>query len=149
MKVDRQWSIPLYAIGLTAFISALLALINIGSSVAFNALVSLVAAGLFSSYIISISLMMRKRWKGEPIPFGPWNMGRADWPVNTFALLYTLIVTVFSFFPPVTPVTAVSMSWSCAVYGGTVLFGLLFWAVRVRLWTRGSWNKRKVDNGRL
>jgi choline transport protein len=146
MKVDRHWSIPLYAIGLTAFINALLALINIGSSVAFNALVSLVVAGLFSSYIITISLMMRKRWTGEPIPFGPWNMGRAGWLVNSLALLYTLIVTVFSFFPPVTPVTGVSMNWSCAVYGGTVLSGLSFWAVRGRhQWKGPLMDKRFVE----
>jgi choline transport protein len=131
-KVDPHWAIPLYSIALTTLINALLALLNIASTVAFNALVSLVAAGLFSSYIVTISLMIRKRRTKEPIAFGPWNMGRYGLAVNIYALCYTVIVTVFSFFPPTTPVTAVSMNWSIAVYGGAILFGLVFWVVSGR-----------------
>ena len=111
-QVDPRFAIPLYSIGLTALISCLLGLINIGSSVAFNAIISLVAAGFFSTYIITITLMIRKRLSGEPIEFGPWNMGRWGLAVNVYAVLYSIIVTVFSFFPPATPVTAVSMSKS-------------------------------------
>lgn len=144
--MDQRWAIPLYAIALTAVINALLGLINIASTVAFNAIVSLVAAGLFSSYMISISLMLRKRIKKEPIPFGPWNMGRAGFAVNVYALAYTVIVTVFSFFPPATPVTAVSMNWSCVVYGGTVIFGLVFWVVKGRKqWEGPLMDRRFVD----
>ncbi|KAF2471005.1 putative amino acid permease [Lindgomyces ingoldianus] len=131
-KVDGRWAIPLWSIALTALINSLLALINIGSTVAFNAIVSLVVAGLFSSYVITISLMIRKRLTGEDIPFGPWNMGRCGLVVNVYALLYTIIVTFFSFFPPATPVTAMTMNWSCVVYGGTVIFGLIFWVTRGR-----------------
>ncbi|KAF1974223.1 amino acid transporter, partial [Bimuria novae-zelandiae CBS 107.79] len=135
-KVEPPSAIPLHAIALTAFINALLGLINIGSTVAFNAILSLVAAGLFSSYIISISLMIRKRLAKEHIPFGPWNMGRYGLAINVYALLYTIIVTMFSFFPPATRVTAVSMNWSCAVYGGVVIFGLLFWVIRPKAMER-------------
>jgi choline transport protein len=141
--VDHRWAIPLYSIALTAVINALLGLIVIGSTVAFNALVSLIAAGLFSSYIITISLMIRKRLTKEPILFGPWSMGRYGMAVNIYALCYTIIVTVFSFFAPATPVTAVSMNWSIAVYGGTILFGLLFWAVSGRKQWKGPLMDRR------
>ncbi|KAF2268243.1 amino acid transporter [Lojkania enalia] len=129
LPVDPRWSIPLYSIALTALINSLLALINIGSTVAFNAIVSLIAAGLFSSYIITIGLMVRKRVKEEHVPFGRWNMGKYGLAVNIYALLYTTIVLVFSFFPPMLPITAVSMSWSCVVFSGVIIFGLLFWMV--------------------
>ncbi|KAF2198697.1 amino acid transporter [Delitschia confertaspora ATCC 74209] len=142
-KVDRRWSIPLYSIALTAIINSLLALINIGSSVAFNAIVSLLAAGLFSSYIVTISLMIRKRVVGEHIPFGPWNMGKYGFAVNVYALLYSIIAMVFSFFPPTTPVTAVSMNWSIVVYSGVVIFGLIFWVVRGRKQWQGPLMDRR------
>ena len=122
----------MHAVALTGLINALLGLINIASTAAFNAIVSLISAGLFSSYIISISLMIRKRLSQEQIQFGPWSMGRVGLVVNVYALLYTIIVVVFSFFPPTLPVTAVSMNWSCVVYGGTVIFGLIFWVIRGR-----------------
>ena len=130
--MDPKWAIPLYSIAITAIINALLALINIVSTVAFNAIVSLVAAGLFSSYIITISLMIRKRLLGDPIQFGPWNMAGAGLAVNVFALLYAVVAMVFSFFPPATPVTFVSMNWSVAVFGTTIAFGLVFWVVKGR-----------------
>ncbi|KAF2182538.1 hypothetical protein K469DRAFT_740232 [Zopfia rhizophila CBS 207.26] len=142
-RVDRRWAIPLYSIGLTALINSLLALINIGSTVAFNAIVSLVAAGLFYSYIFTISLMIRKRLIGEHIPFGPWNMGKYGLAVNLYALLYTIIVTFFSLFPPATPVTAVTMDWSCAIFSATVIFGLIFWAVSGRYHWQGSLMDRR------
>lgn len=128
-QVDDKFTIPLYAIAVSALINALLGLINIGSTVAFNAIISLLSAGLFSSYLITMGLLIRKRLVGEPMYFGPWTLGRLGLPVNLFAFTYTLIVMVFSFFPPAQPVTAQSMNWSCAVFGGVVIFGLIYYAI--------------------
>ncbi|KAI9840833.1 MAG: hypothetical protein M1838_003892, partial [Thelocarpon superellum] len=90
-RVDPSTKLPLYAIAVTTIISLLLALINIGSAVAFNALTSLVVAGFFSSYAISISLITIRRFYGEPIQWGPWNMGKFGLPVNLFAMVYIVI----------------------------------------------------------
>lgn len=119
----------MFAIGITAVCNACLALINIGSTVAFNAIISVLAAGLFSSYLITIGLLIRKRLVGEPLHFGPWQLGKWGLPVNIIAWLYTLLVMVFSFFPPAIPVTAMTMNWSCVVFGGIVMFGLMYYAI--------------------
>lgn len=128
-QVDQRYKIPLWAVGFTALFNALLALINIGSTAAFNAVVSLVVAGLSSSYLISISLLIRWRLSKEHIPFGPWSLGSWGLTVNIIAIFYTIITFVFSFFPPSTPVTPVSMNWSVVVYIAVLVFGLLFWAL--------------------
>lgn len=120
----------MWTIALTAVINALLALINIGSSVAFNAIVSLVVASYLSSYLIPIVIMIIKRLGNEPIHFGPWHLGRWGLPINVFAAAYTLMTVIFSFFPPALPVTAETMNWSCVVYGGVVILGIIFYAVR-------------------
>ena len=127
--IDQRLHIPLYALGVTAIINAALGCINIGSSTAFNAIISLLSAGLFSSYLITIGLLIRKRIVREPIYFGPWSMGRFGLPINVLAFTYTLIVMVFSFFPPAVPVTIVTMNWSCVVFGGIVILGLIYYAL--------------------
>ena len=127
--VDERFHIPLYALGVTAVINACLGLINIASTTAFNAILSLLSAGLFSSYLITIGLLIRKRIVGERIHFGPWAMGRFGLPINIIAFSYTLIVMVFSFFPPAVPVTAVSMNWGCVVFIGVVIIGLVYYAL--------------------
>jgi choline transport protein len=71
--------------------------------------------------------MIFKRLRKEPIAFGPWKLGRWGLPINVFAAAYTLITLIFSFFPPSVPVTAVTMNWSCVVYGGVVIFGIIFY----------------------
>ncbi|KAL9625354.1 MAG: hypothetical protein Q9160_000417 [Pyrenula sp. 1 TL-2023] len=57
-------SIPVIAIAVTTVISVLLSLINIGSSVAFNDVVSLSVVGLWSSYLVGNSLFLWRRVTG-------------------------------------------------------------------------------------
>ncbi|MCJ1476211.1 hypothetical protein MMC13_004877 [Lambiella insularis] len=130
--VNPRTTLPLNAILLCAFCVALLGLINIGSTVAFNAIVSLTIAGLYGSYLIPILLLLLKRAKNDAIRFGPWRMGRAGLPVNVVAVCFLLISIVFSFFPPGVPVNPVTMNWSVVVFWGAVILGLGYYAVRGR-----------------
>lgn len=128
-KVNSTLALPLRAIVLCSVLPCLIALINIGSTAAFNAIVSLTEAGLFTSYLIPICLMMLKKLKGETIHFGPWKMGwRFGLAVNMFSSVFLILSVFFSFFPAATPVTAVSMNWSIAVFGGFVIIGLMWYA---------------------
>lgn len=119
----------MWTIALTGAINSLLGLINIGSSVAFNAIVSLVVSSYLSSYLIPIILIIQKRLKDERIDFGPWNLGRWGLPINIFAVAYTLLTVVFTFFPVSVPVTAVTMNWSCVVYGGVIILGIIYYVL--------------------
>ena len=127
--VDKRTALPLRSISFCAIVAAIIGLINIGSTVAFNAIVSLSIAGLFTSYLIAIVLMIIKRIKGDTINFGPWSLGRAGLPVNILSACFVIISTFFSFFPPATPVTLMTMNWSCLMWGGSTLIGLAYYAV--------------------
>jgi len=132
-RVDRRTGIPLRAALASTVASALLLLINIGSTVAFNAIVSITTAGLFTSYAIPIALMLRKRLLGEEVRMGPWRMNATmGLAVNVFAVAFLLISLFFSFWPPALPVTLVTMNWSCAVFGGVVVLGVMWYAVAGR-----------------
>ena len=130
--VDKRTALPLRSIGFCSIVAAIIGLINIGSTVAFNAIVSLSIAGLFTSYLIVIVLLIIKRIKGDTINFGPWTLGRAGLPINILAACFVIISTFFSFFPPATPVTLKTMNWSCLMWGGSTLIGLAYYAVRGR-----------------
>lgn len=105
----------------------LLGLINIGSTVAFSAVLSLMIAGLFSSYLVPQFLMILKRAQKQPMELGPWNLGRFGLPINIFAFLFTLLTLILSFFSPAVPVTPVTMNWSIVVFSGVVIFGMIFY----------------------
>ncbi|KAK2861433.1 hypothetical protein FQN49_004199 [Arthroderma sp. PD_2] len=131
-KIDKRFVVPLNSLYVSFFIVCLLSLINIGSTVAFQAIISLGTASLLSSYIISISCVRLKRWRGEPLPPARWSMGAWSSTVETIAILFLLIAFSFSFFPLTKTVDVTTMNWSCAIYGGVVIFALIYYFVYAR-----------------
>lgn len=126
--VEPRTKLPLYAISLSALITMLLGLINIGSSAAFNAVASLVVAGFLGSYILPISLLLYNRISNpSSIHYGPFSLGRFGIATNIFALLWTILVMAFSFFPAAIPITPSTMNWSCLLWGGATTFGFAFY----------------------
>ena len=121
---------PVWSIFCSTVISLLLALINIGSTVAFNAFTGLVIAGFYSSFLIAASLILLERVtkRDTPVNWGPFTLGRAGIPVNLVAMAYSIVGIFFSFWPPEVDPTPTSMNWSVAVYGGVLLFSFGFWA---------------------
>ncbi|KAI4219915.1 MAG: hypothetical protein L6R36_007991 [Xanthoria steineri] len=125
--VKPGWLIPLNSIMVCFIVTCLLSLINIGSAVAFNAIVSLGTAALFSSYAISISCILVKRWRGEPLRPRRWSLGKWGAPVNGAALVIMALFYFFSFWPLFTPTEASTMNWSIAIYGAVVFFAVVFY----------------------
>ena len=129
--------IPLNAVILSLFITVVLALINIGSTAAFNSIISLLVSSLFTAYFISISCILLKRIRGEPLPPSRWSMGRFAVPVNIIAILYIVFAFVMSFFPTAKQVTPVSMNWSVLVWGVFVIFSIIVYFVQGRYVYKG------------
>lgn len=85
----------------------LLSLINIGSAVALNAILSLSTLALYVSYLIPIILLVMKRFRKEPIALGPWNLGRWGLIINLYAIIFGVFVVIWLPFPSVCiPVTS-------------------------------------------
>jgi choline transport protein len=110
-------------------VTCLLSLINLGSSVAFNAIVSLTVGAIISSYIISISCVALRRIRRQPLPRARWSLGRAGLACNIIAVLFLLLVYVFAFFPLAPTVEPESMNWSSLIYGVVVLFSVCYYFV--------------------
>jgi choline transport protein len=145
-QVDTRTALPLYSILVSTVISLLLALINIGSTAAFNAIMSINVAAFFSSYIIPIALLLHKRLRNDPekdnLRWGPWHMGPIFGPfVNVIGLAYTAITMFFSFFPNDYNPTLVNMNWSCVLFGASIIFSMAFYM----FWGKHSYKWPIVD----
>lgn len=129
--MEPHTALPLYCIGLSTAISVLLALFNIASTTAFNALTSLVIASFYSSFTLSAGVLLHKRLRTAPehMFYGPFQLGRAGLPVILLSIAYSVIGIFFSFWPATSEVTAMTMNWSVLVFFAVLIFSLLFWAV--------------------
>jgi choline transport protein len=135
VKVGTE--IPLNAVLLSLSITVVLSLVNIGSTVAFNSVVSLLVSSLFSSYFISIGCILLKRLRGEPLPPSRWGMGRFAIPMNVIALSYILFAFVMSFFPPAKAVTPATMNWSILVWGAIIILSTVSYYLHGRTQYKG------------
>ncbi|RJE24713.1 permease, partial [Aspergillus sclerotialis] len=131
-KVNGTFTVPLNALCVSLVIVSLLALINLGSSIAFNAIMSLGTAALLSSYIISVSCVRLRRWKNQPLPPVRWSMGRFAPICDTISILFLTIVLAFSFFPLSRQVNAQSMNWSIVIFSGVVIVSLTYYFLYAR-----------------
>jgi amino acid transporter len=101
-------------------VTILLSLINVGSQVALNAIISLTITSLMSAYIVSIGCVLLKRLRGEALPPHRWSLGRFGMAVNIGAMAFLLPIFVFAFFPLSTSVTRETMNWSVVMYVGVI-----------------------------
>ncbi|KAF4219531.1 hypothetical protein CNMCM8980_009350 [Aspergillus fumigatiaffinis] len=131
-KVNPTFTVPLNALCVSLVIVSLLSLINIGSSVAFNAIMSLGTAALLSSYIISITCVRLRRWRNQPLPPARWSMGRFTPFVDTVSILVLIIIWVFSFFPLTEQVNPTTMNWSVVIFGGVTLLSLVYYQLHAK-----------------
>ncbi len=128
--VKPGWNIPLNAVLLTFLITCLLSLINIGSSVAFNAIGSLAVSALLGTYLISFTFLIMRRIRGPALPSSRWSLGRFGLAINIGAVAFLAVVWVFVFFPVSTPVTAESMNWNVVMFCGTMIFAIAYYFAR-------------------
>jgi len=95
-KVSPGSNIPLRAVLVSFMATTLLSLINIGSSVALNAINSLAGVSLLTSYVIVLSCLIWRRLYGAPLPPRQWSLGRYGLLINVCALLFLLPLWFFA-----------------------------------------------------
>ena len=97
--------------------------------VALNAINSLTISALMSSYIITISCVLLKRIRGEPLPPHRWSLGRYGMAINIGALMFLAPLFVFAFFPLATPVVPSTMNWGILMFGGIIIFATIYYLI--------------------
>ena len=126
-QVSPRWNIPVQAVCISLTISSLLACINLGSSVALNAINSLGGVAILTSYYITICCLIYRRFQGPPLPSRRWSLGKFGLVINFAAVCYLTPMWFFEFWPLAKPVTASNMNWSCAMFGGTLIVATVYY----------------------
>ncbi|KAK3644233.1 hypothetical protein LTR56_009770 [Elasticomyces elasticus] len=129
MIVKPGWNIPLNAVLVTFCCTALLSLINIGSTAAFNAISSMGTNALLTTYIISIGCVVIRRLRGQPLPSRRWSLGRAGLAINMIALAFLMCIWIFLFFPQTTPPGLSTMNWNVLINGGVMIMAIGYYMV--------------------
>lgn len=137
----------------------LISLISVGSPVAFNDVISLTVSALYASYFVGCALLLWRRCQGSikdeselPVsdhrPNLPGSAGNLVWgtwrirepygtALNAFACAYLLLVFIFTFWPPATPVTADTMNYSSLVLGFAAIISGLYYVLRAHKTYKG------------
>lgn len=132
--VDKKRHVPTNAIIFTCTLTCLLALINIGSYAAFNAIISLQVCALTFTYAISTACVLWRRITDpDSLPPARWGMGKLTGiAVNAFGCAYTTFAFFWSLWPNGTPVDAESFNWSVVLFGGTFVFCVVMYVAKGR-----------------
>lgn len=129
-KVHPTFRVPVNALYLSALCVCILALINVGSSTAFNAIISLTALSLYISYFLPILFLLWRRLSStrpSPISWGPSRLGTAGAFVNAGALCYILFTFIWMPLPTILPLDRFNMNYADPILGVVILGAALDW----------------------
>lgn len=129
--VDKRLGVPVWSLVLITVIQMLLGLINLGSSSAFTAFVSVGVIALAAAYAIPITLSLMNGRK--EVMSAPWNCGMyLGTFVNVVALAWIAFELVLFSMPTSLPVTAVSMNYASVVFVGFLAIAAVWYLVYAR-----------------
>lgn len=132
--VHEGLKVPVRMIVLVSLLQGLLGFIYLGSTTAFNAILSMAIIGMYLSYILPIVYMLLCGRKSlSPAEYGPFKLGKLGGTIiNIVAVLWLVLAIVFSTFPNFQPVTPQNMNYSVVVLGGWVGGGAAYYLLRGR-----------------
>ena len=122
--------VPVNAVTVSCVIAAALALINIGSTAAFNAIISLNLVSLLLTYILAIGCVLNLRMRDpQALPPARWSLGRAAAPINWVAFVYCIFAFFWCFWPNVVDPGLEEFNWSVVIFMAVFVGALiLYWA---------------------
>jgi amino acid transporter len=130
-RVNPKLGVPVYAIILMTVVQMLLGLINLGSTSAFTAFVSVGVQALALSYAIPIAISLFSRRKH--VSTAPWKMpSLVGKVVNVIALVWIAFEVVLFSMPTALPVTEVTMNYASVVLVGFMAIAAIWYVVHAR-----------------
>jgi len=128
-KVHPKLDVPLNALWLTLILVIIFGCIFLGSSSAFNAIVSASVVALGITYAIppAINCLRGRKMMPESRAFKLPNW--LGWTCNLIGIAYAMLTTVLFMFPPVMPVTGNNMNYCVAAFAIVLIISVIQWFV--------------------
>ncbi|OAA50569.1 amino acid permease [Metarhizium rileyi] len=127
-KVHTRLGLPLNALILTSVIVILFGLIFLGSTSAFNAIISASVVALDLSYAMPIAVnFLQGR---NALPDRKWKLPRwLGWLADCISLSYISLTTVLFLFPPGLPVTGSNMNYCIVAFAIIITISVFQWII--------------------
>ncbi|CCH43786.1 Choline transport protein [Wickerhamomyces ciferrii] len=147
-KVNKTTGLPINANVMSCFWGCVVGCIYMGSTTAYNAMVTGCITFLLLSYSIPIVCLL---YKGRNnIKHGPFWLGPIGLIANIITLCWTVFALVFFCFPFTMPVTAGDMNYAAAVLGGLTVYAVAYWFLRAhKLFAKDHDIDEKIEQGIL
>ncbi|KAK5949211.1 hypothetical protein OHC33_009752 [Knufia fluminis] len=128
-KVHPRLDTPVNALLLTTVLVIIFGCIFLGSSSAFNAIVSASVVALGISYAIppAINILRGRKMLPETRAFKLPNW--LGWTCNVVGVLYTILTTILFVFPPELPVTGNNMNYCIVAFAIILIISLIQWFI--------------------
>ena len=131
--VDKRLKIPARMILLVFLLQLLLGFLYLGSTTAFNAVLSMAILGMYLSYALPIAYMLICGRGTDRVTKAPFRMGHAvGIATNIVALVWLVLAMFFSTWPNFYPVTAETMNYSTVVLAGWLVVGVCIFVFAAR-----------------
>ncbi|RMJ25652.1 choline transport protein [Aspergillus sp. HF37] len=143
-KINHRFRCPVNAQLCVSAIIAALGCIYLGSTTAFNAMMSSAVTINNTAYLVPIltNVLINRRTMHR----GPFFMGHiGGMIVNIVTAAWLVFAIVFFSFPYYMPVTASNMNYTCACVGGFVILELLWWFIAGKRYSRTMQKARQEE----
>ncbi|KAF5615594.1 choline transporter [Fusarium tjaetaba] len=130
-SVNSKYLTPINATAICGLFCSLYGLIYIGSTAAFNSIISMAILALNISYATPQAILLF-RGRDKVLPPRSFRLGRFGPFVNAFSCIWCAFYAVIFCFPVTLPAEVASMNYVSVVLAGIVLFILLFWLISKR-----------------
>lgn len=113
---------PVNACALSLGFTVILGTVHMIYSASLLCSISIFVSCMFSGYLITIISVLGRRILATELPPSCWSLGIVSGPVNTVALLYTLLSLGFSFVPLTsTDLSFTTFNWSSVIWLSAVV----------------------------
>ncbi|XP_022945131.1 amino-acid permease BAT1 homolog [Cucurbita moschata] len=141
MPLSSTWhkvngnEVPINAVWLSALISFCMALTSLGSTVAFNAMVSIATIGLYIAYALPI--FFRVTLARRSFVPGPFNLGSYGIFVGWVAVLWVTTISVLFSLPVEYPITNETLNYTPVAVGCMLIVTISTWILNAQHWFKG------------
>ncbi|PYI35045.1 amino acid permease [Aspergillus indologenus CBS 114.80] len=127
-KVSPRYGVPVNAQLVVGIIVALLGCIYLGSSTAFNSMMS--SAVTINNFAYLVPILTNVLLRRQTMHHGPFTLSFAvGMTVNIITVAWLVFAIVFFSFPYEMPVTVSNMNYTCVCVGGFLFLELLWWLI--------------------
>ncbi|KAG2207222.1 hypothetical protein INT47_012275 [Mucor saturninus] len=141
--INKSTQTPIYAVWANIIFAAVVGLLYIVNTTAFNAIVSINTIASSLAYFIPIALRLtvaRKKFKRGPFHLGPFSD-----IINFISCFWILFTSVLFLCPTEYPVTASNMNYASVIFVAVMICSVSYYYLRAKEWFHGPGKSLEDD----